>query len=164
MELRNRTTGAVITEDEFRRSNPNTSFPPQLTAEIISDFGYDPVLEGPQATTVPPYQYSQRDGVVEVNGQWFTHYIAGPVFQDYTDDEGVLHSAAEQDAAYRAQKDAKQAKAIRTERNKRLVDCDWTQLTDAPVDATAWASYRQALRDVTAQAGFPWDVVWPEQP
>jgi len=46
MELRNRTTGAVVTEDEFRRSNPNTSFPPQLTAEIISDFGYDPVLEG----------------------------------------------------------------------------------------------------------------------
>jgi hypothetical protein len=164
MELRNRTTGAVITEDEFRRTNPNTSFPPQLTAEIISDFGYDPVLEGPQATTVPPYQYSQRDGVVEVNGQWFTHYIAGPVFQDYTDDEGVLHSAAEQDAAYRAQKDAEQAKAIRAERNKRLADCDWTQLTDAPVDATAWATYRQALRDVTAQAGFPWEVVWPEQP
>jgi hypothetical protein len=101
---------------------------------------------------------------VEVNGQWFTHYIAGPVFQDYTDDEGVLHSAAEQDAAYRAQKDEEQAKAIRTERNKRLADCDWTQLTDAPVDATAWASYRQALRDVTAQAGFPWEVVWPEQP
>jgi hypothetical protein len=81
MELRNRATGAVITDSQFRAENRNTSFPPQLTAEIIDSFGYDPVLEGPQATTIPPYQYSQRDGVVEINGQWFTHYIAGPVFQ-----------------------------------------------------------------------------------
>jgi hypothetical protein len=85
MELRNRATGAVITDSQFRAENKNTSFPPQLTAEIIDSFGYDPVLEGPQATTIPPYQYSQRDGVVEVNGQWFTHYIAGPIFTDYTD-------------------------------------------------------------------------------
>jgi hypothetical protein len=65
MELRNRATGAVITGSQFRAENKNTSFPPQLTAEIIDSFGYDPVLEGPQATTIPPYQYSQRDGVVE---------------------------------------------------------------------------------------------------
>lgn len=164
MELRNRTTGAVITADEFRRSNPNTSFPPQLTAEIIDSFGYDPVLEGPQATVTPPYQYSQRDGVEEINGQWFTKYIAGPVFTDYTDDEGVVHTAAEQYEAYCFAKDAEQAQRVRDDRTKRLADCDWTQLADAPVDHTAWAAYRQDLRDVTAQAGFPWDVVWPEQP
>ena len=53
---------------------------------------------------------------------------------------------------------------IRAERNRRLSDCDWTQLPDAPVDAAAWAAYRQALRDVTVQDGFPWDITWPEQP
>ena len=147
MELRNRTTGAVLNEDEFRRSNPNTSFPQQLTAEIIDSFGYDPVLEGPQATTVPPYQYSQRDGVVEVNGQWFTHYIA-----------------AEPDEEGKALMDADRARAVRTDRNQRLSDCDWTQLPDAPVDAQAWATYRQELRDVTAQAGFPWEINWPQTP
>lgn len=164
MELRNRTTGAVVTEDEFRRSNSNTSFPLQLTAEIIDSFGYDPVLEGPQATTVPPYQYSQRDGVVEINGQWFTHYIAGPVFHDYIDDEGVVHTAAEQYEDYCFAKDADQAKSVRADRNKRLTDCDWTQLPDAPVDHAAWAVYRQELRDVTIQPGFPWEINWPERP
>jgi hypothetical protein len=44
MELRNRATGAVITDSQFRAENRNTSFPPQLTAEIIDSFGYDPVL------------------------------------------------------------------------------------------------------------------------
>ena len=52
---------------------------------------------------------------------------------------------------------------VRTERNKLLVDSDWTQLPDAPVDAAAWAAYRQALRDVTTQAD-PFAIVWPESP
>jgi hypothetical protein len=53
--------------------------------------------------------------------------------------------------------------AIRAERNKLLVASDWTQLPDAPVDAVAWATYRQTLRDVTAQAD-PFAIVWPESP
>ena len=147
MELRNRATGAVITDSEFRSEFPNTSFPQPLTPDVIDDFGFDPVLEGPQPTLVPPYQYAQRDGVVEVNGQWFTHYIA------VTPDD-------EQKAAM----DAEQAKRVRDDRNKRLADCDWTQLPDAPVDRDVWAAYRQALRDVSLQPGFPWTIEWPEQP
>jgi hypothetical protein len=52
---------------------------------------------------------------------------------------------------------------IRTERNKLLADCDWTQVADAPVDAAAWATYRQELRDITTQAD-PFAIVWPESP
>jgi len=147
MELRNRTTGAVITDSQLRADNPNTSFPQVLTPEIIDSFGYDPVLEGPQPTLIPPYQYAQRDGVVEVNGQWFTHYIA------VTPDD-------EQKAAM----DATQATNVRADRNRRLAECDWTQLPDAPVDHATWAAYRQALRDVSSQPGFPWNVQWPSQP
>ena len=147
MELRNRETGAVITESQFRNDNRNTSFPQQLTAEIIDSFGYDPVLQGPQATTVPPYQYSQRDGVEEVDGQWFTKYVVA----EYDDEVKVLM-------------DADRAKSVRADRTQRLADCDWTQLPDAPVDAAAWAVYRQELRDVTGQDGFPWNVTWPEEP
>ena len=164
MELRNRATGAVITDQQLRADNPNTSFPKVLTAGILNTYGYDPVLEGPQATTIPPYQYSQRDGVVEIDGQWFTHYIAGPVFHEYTDDEGVVHTAAEQYEAYCFAKDAEQGKAVRADRNKRLADSDWTQLPDAPVDHTEWATYRQALRDVSSQPGFPWQIEWPIAP
>lgn len=56
------------------------------------------------------------------------------------------------------------AEDARQQRNQALKDCDWTQLTDAPVDQAAWAAYRQALRDVTEQPGFPLSVEWPEQP
>ena len=164
MEIRIRDTGAVVTEQEFRAMFPNTGFPVQLTEAIINDFGGDVVFEGPQASNGDRYQFSMRQGVEEIQGKWYTKYVLGPVFTDYTDEEGVLHTAAEQEAAYKAQKDADQAKAVREDRNKRLSESDWTQVLDAPVDQTAWAAYRQALRDVTAQAGFPWDIEWPVKP
>lgn len=53
---------------------------------------------------------------------------------------------------------------VRATRNQLLSNTDWTQLADAPVDKEIWASYRQGLRDVPSQAGFPQDVTWPEQP
>ena len=56
------------------------------------------------------------------------------------------------------------AEQIRAERNGLLTASDWTQVADAPVDQAAWATYRQALRDVPEQNGFPTDVVWPEKP
>lgn len=167
MELRNRATGAVVTDSQFRAEHPNTSFPEVLTTDIIEGFGYDPVLEGPQATTIPPYQYSQRDGVVEIDGKWYTHYIAGPVFHDYTDDQGVVHTASEQYEAYCFAKDATQGDSVRQERNRRLAECDWTQLADSPLDAetkAAWAFYRENLRMVPQQDGFPWEINWPPKP
>jgi len=53
---------------------------------------------------------------------------------------------------------------IRSERDNLLKQSDWTQLSDAPVDAAAWATYRQALRDLPEQSGFPGDIVWPTKP
>jgi hypothetical protein len=52
--------------------------------------------------------------------------------------------------------------AIRSARNQMLKDCDWTQLSDSPVDKTAWATYRQALRDITTQPD-PFNITWPTQ-
>lgn len=57
-----------------------------------------------------------------------------------------------------------EAAAIRVKRNQLLLSSDWTQLDDSPVDQAAWAAYRQALRDVPSQAGFPWQVQWPIEP
>lgn len=56
------------------------------------------------------------------------------------------------------------SKKARTKRNKLLADSDWTQVADAPVDQSAWATYRQALRDITEQNGFPNEVTWPVEP
>lgn len=52
----------------------------------------------------------------------------------------------------------------RVYRNRLLALSDWTQAPDAPVDKSAWAAYRQALRDITSQEGFPHSVVWPVKP
>ena len=59
-----------------------------------------------------------------------------------------------------------QSKAIsvRAERNSLLAASDWTQVADTPVDRAAWATYRQALRDVPDQTGFPDAVAWPVAP
>ena len=73
-------------------------------------------------------------------------------------------SISEMDDEAKAAKDAEQAKNIRSDRDKRLSDTDWTQVADAPVDKAAWATYRQALRDVPTQAGFPYDITWPSKP
>jgi hypothetical protein len=52
----------------------------------------------------------------------------------------------------------------RAKRNGLLAQSDWSQLPDAPVDQAAWATYRQALRDITEQEGFPEIINWPTAP
>ena len=163
MEIRIKETGAVMFWNEFRdlllEQNPGEliTVAPQ-TEEWLNAKGADVVLEGPQATGGTVYQYSMRQGVRQIEDKWYTKYVLGPIF---TDGETT---AAEQEAAYKAIKDAEQAVNVRRQRTEKLKDSDWTQLADSPVDKTAWASYRQALRDITAQAGFPWTIDWPAQP
>ena len=146
MEIRIRSTGQVVQESEFRAMYPNTGFPVPLTTQILNDFDADSVFEGPQAQPTR-YQVAFRDGVEEIDGQWFTKY-----------------SVADMDDEAKAATDAAQTVSVRDQRNKKLADCDWTQLADAPVDKAAWASYRQELRDIPSQAGFPWEVTWPSVP
>jgi len=54
--------------------------------------------------------------------------------------------------------------SVRSERNELLLTSDWTQVNDSPVDKSTWATYRQLLRDVPSQAGFPNTIVWPTKP
>lgn len=61
--------------------------------------------------------------------------------------------------------DEERAGQVRADRNAKLAASDWTQGKDIPDNiSSAWATYRQALRDVPSQAGFPWTVQWPTQP
>jgi hypothetical protein len=62
------------------------------------------------------------------------------------------------------QQNIEQAKSVRNQRNTKLSESDWTQVADAPVDKALWATYRQALRDITTQTGFPWEITWPDAP
>lgn len=165
MQIRVRTSGAVMYQDEFRRLHEGLGLPKVLTEAIINEWGADIVFEGPQATGGTVYQYSMRSGVREIEGKWYTNYILGPVFTDTAaTDFQPAKTAAENEAAYKAMKDAEQAANVRRQRTELLKDCDWTQIADSTADKTAWATYRTALRNIPAASGFPWTITWPDAP
>ena len=153
-----KSTGEIKSQGDLRKMFPNVSLPRVWDEGVLNYLGVDPVFESPTPTTTR-YQTAFKDGVEFKNNKWMWKWTIGPVF---TDNEEA--TAAEQEAAYRQSIDDKQATAIRSERDSLLSQTDWTQVLDAPVDRTAWAAYRQALRDVPAQAGFPWEVTWPTKP
>jgi hypothetical protein len=89
------------------------------------------------------------------------------MFADYVDEDGVTVTKASQEEAYTARKDAEAATAVRAERDKLIDSCDWMAIKafeGGTTVGTDWATYRQALRDVTDQAGFPNKITWPTQP
>jgi hypothetical protein len=132
---------------ELRRDNPNTSFPKKPTEATLASWGVYPV-----ATTAQPAFSHATQNLIEgdpvlVDGQWKQTWV-------------VTDATPEQVT----QRSEQQADDMRNKRNALLANSDWTQIADAPVDATAWATYRQALRDITTQVGFPNEVIWPVEP
>ena len=164
MQIRIKESGAVMYEGEFRALHPNTSMPQILSEELLNEFGADVVFEGAQATGGTVYQYSVYGGVEQIDGKWYTKWNLGPSFFQTEDADGNVTTAAQNEANYKAYKDAEQAKSVRATRGEKLADSDWTQVADAPVDKAVWATYRQALRDITTQSGFPWEITWPDAP
>jgi hypothetical protein len=168
-EYRNRTTGVVKTQGQWRNEFANMSLPRVWKAATLDALDLDPVLRSP-AATVGDYQVSVRDGVVQdANGNWVEKYVARDMFQDTTDEDGVTTTKAEHEAAYQATLDAKVAEGHRTTRDKLLADTDWTQMNDSPLTneaKTAWATYRQELRDLTDLDAWPnlADEDWPVEP
>lgn len=133
---------------DYRAMFPNTSFPVTgISAEFMAENG----LVG--VSVWKSHTETQRlvpcDAYLE-NGQVFTVRV-----EDKTDEEIAAETAA---------KTAKEAAKVRDERNRKLTASDWTQVADAPVDQAAWAAYRQALRDIPSQEGFPWEVTWAVEP
>jgi hypothetical protein len=152
--------GQVMYEAEFRAYQKANGGPAwdTTTTEVLTALGADVVFEGPQASGGTVYQYSQAAGVEQIDGKWYTKYVLGPTFTDTEDT-----TAAEQEAAYKASKDAEQAKSVRTSRDDKLTETDWRFRSDM-TPSQAWKDYCQALRDIPAQAGFPWTITWPDAP
>ena len=111
----------------------------------FSDLGYDEI-----ASTQPPapsgtYKAVYRDGETQdANGDWAEAWAE----RDMTVEEVQ-------------QRDHGKAEQVRAERNEKLANSDWTALSDVTMTAEM-TTYRQALRDVPAQSGFPQAVEWPE--
>ena len=140
-------SGRPLENSQFFELFPSISFCMPLTATQTEPLGFGVY----DFTTQPePGKYQK---VVEVEPVKDAHGI-------YRQAWDVVEMSIEEKFA----QDAFKASEVRSERNWRLTKSDWTQILDAPVNQTAWASYRQALRDVTGQEGFPWAITWPEQP
>lgn len=130
---------------DLRNDYPNVSFPLNPAADVLEDYNVRIVT----LTTPPEVAYNQdlSESVALLDGVWTQQWS--------------LVDASAEDVA--ARNDA-QSRTVRSYRNDLLAESDWTQLADATADKTAWASYRQALRDVPNQAGFPHNITWPTTP
>ena len=136
--------GHAVTEDNFRLLFPNTSFSGPFVAEDIEPLGFGLYDFSSQPELGVFEKAVEVAPIKDESGRWRQTWAVEPM----TDEEVAAHTEREWNA-------------VREYRSFLLTRSDWTQLPDAPVDATAWAVYRQALRDITEQAD-PFNIVWPE--
>tara|TARA_B100000925_G_C21994836_1_gene468437 strand:- start:1815 stop:2264 length:450 start_codon:yes stop_codon:yes gene_type:complete len=129
----------------LKRDNPNTSFPKNISDAELADWGVFPVEQTDQPAYDTLNEYIEESTPVFIDGSWIQQWL-------------VLQATQEEVA----ERTESEAFSVRSRRDDLLAETDWTQLPDSPVDASVWTTYRQQLRDVPAQPGFPWDVQWPE--
>jgi hypothetical protein len=167
-EYRNRSTGEVQSQGAIRRAMPNTSLPRVWNESICDSLGIDPVLAAPAPTPSGEYKSVYRDGVVQdALGNWVQAYAERDMFSAYVTEDDVAVTKSSQEEAYTASKTAEAATAARNTRDGLIASSDWRAIKAFEAGATVgadWATYRQALRDITDQAGFPTEIVWPEKP
>jgi len=163
-EYRERTTGEVKSQGEWRSAFKNMSLPRVWTSNVCDAMNIDPVLASPAATT-SAYQTSVRDGVEQDSeGNWVEKYVARDMFADTTED-GVTTTKAAHEAAYQATLDANVATSNRATRDSKLAETDWHGMSDVTM-SSEMTTYRQALRDITAHENWPnlEDADWPTKP
>ena len=163
-EYRLKSDGSIKTKEELIAANKNMSMPKVWGEGVYEALGVDVVFETPRPTPTAAYKQIVRDGTEQNSkDQWVQKWKEQDMFADTTDDDGVTTTKAEHEAAYQAKLDADAAAAVRFKRDGLLVETDWIGLSDVTMSSD-WATYRQALRDVPSQSGFPHDITWPEKP
>jgi hypothetical protein len=140
-------TGNAVDELNFRMLFPDTSFPALLTSGIVEQFGFGMYDFSSQPETGRYEKVVESTPVKNEFGVFIQSWDIVPM----SDEE-------------KSEVDSWKANMVRKERNYKLMECDWTQLQDAPVNSQDWVSYRNALRDLPSQIGFPWDIIWPDKP
>ena len=135
---------------EIKTEFPNTSFPKNMASVDLTPFGYVNVADVAQPTYDPKTEKITQGTPVLSNGVWV---------QSWQKDALSAGQIAE---IKKATDDAK-ATSERNERNALLAATDYLALSDATL-TDAMKTYRQALRDVPAQSGFPDNITWPTKP
>ena len=131
---------APYTIGDLRKDNPHKSFPKDIPTSVLEEHGVFAIKE-----TVSPvvdrktHTYSWE--AQSVNGVWTQVWSTQELAEEVASSN------------------------VRNERNRLLTKSDWTQGKDISDSvSTAWATYRQTLRDIPTQDGFPYSVIWPEVP
>ena len=138
------------TISDLKRDNPNVSFPRNPSDSTLANWNVFRVVDRPQPSFDGATQDCNQIDPTFENGEWVTTWQVTNV-----------------DADEIARRSANESHIVRLERNELLTDCDWTQLSDSPLDTdtkATWVTYRQQLRDIPDQTGFPWNVIWPTPP
>ena len=167
-EYRIRSTGEVKTQGQIRSMHPNVSLPKVWNANVNETLGIDPVLASPKPDPSGDYKVVVRNGVEQdANGNWVWAWTENDMFQEYTetDEDGVETTVTVQDqiAAKVAADNAALASTERATRDDLLKATDHYGLSDVTM-TDAMTAYRQALRDVPQQEGFPQTITWPTKP
>lgn len=126
----------------LREAHPNTLFPKGFDDELLSQFGVE------------------RVHIIETKYNPMVETVVIVTPPRYDGDRWVVDQTIE------PLPETEAAANVRSKRNQLLLDSDWTQTADSPVDSAAWAAYRSALRDITENPAFPWldETDWPYPP
>ena len=135
---------------EIKRRFPNTSFTMPLEGQDLSGFGVAEVAFTDQPTIDRNTQKLEESAPVLDGSTWRQTWN---VVELSTEELQQIEDNA--------------AASVRATRDQKLTATDWTQMADSPLsdsNKTAWATYRQSLRDLPTASGFPHTMTWPEEP
>ena len=138
---------------DLRRDNPQTSFPKKIGDAILASYGIYHVMP----ETQPEYDNLVQSLVRDPEPHNNETAVDEETGETYNTGRWVIGYTAENKPQYQAED------AVRNKRDQLLKETDWMALSDVTMSAEM-TSYRQALRDITAQAGFPYEVTWPTKP
>ena len=143
------TNSAIVSERQILKANPNTSFALPLSDAALADLNMAKLLDDVRPSYDADTQTIIEGAIEERSGSYYQTF-------------SVIDRSADAIANDLANKKAN----VRAQRNARLAETDWAMMPDSPLidyDKGLMASYRAALRDVPAQAGFPNNAL-PEGP
>jgi hypothetical protein len=135
----------------IKLANPNTSFPSAVSDATMAEYGAMRVYFSTQPELTDTQVLEEDTPVFSNEDQRWTQVLR---VRDMTAEEVTSRNDA-------------QAAQVRAQRDAKLAETDWIVTKNLELNANipgAWEVYRQALRDVPTQAGFPWTITWPVQP
>jgi len=142
---------------QFRRDNPYTSFPKQIPDTMLKRHNVQPVIE----MSKPAYDPLVQDLVMDEMPH--KEVIRIEVDEETQEERTIYGNLWLIGYSVVNKSEAEAAAAIRNKRDSLLAETDWMALSDNTL-TEAWATYRQQLRDISDQAGFPYSVIWPTKP